>query len=518
MFEFFAPAGLVSDVRIIYDRTTGRSKGMAYVELRDRSAVGPALGLSGSTLKGVAVSVKASEAEKNLAWEADKAHKAAAAAAAGGGDGSGAAAAMSPGGTTAVPAGGVGGGAAGAGPSQLRVCGLAAGLSSDDVRAVFGPFGPLLAAQLAPHPPRPAGEADVVYASGADARAALAQLQGMQLAGLALRITPAPLSAALLAGVPPAVAAHLAIAAAAAAAGNGGGGGGGGGELSAAMAAQMAQLQMLQMQQAMGGGAGGGAAGLAGLGSLMGLGGMGGGADGLEDGGDGGVRMDARGRAALMARLAGGAAAGGVAAAAAAAAGLPGLSGAVLPPGLGGLGAAQQASLAALLMPQMVATPGGLVLMPAAGNLPGMPLPPPPPAPAPPAAPASAAAASSSAAAARGVQGVLGPASPIPTDCVLLKNMFSPAEETEAGWPEEIAADVSAECAKHGAVKHCWVDAASDGFVYLRFGSVDAAKAALVSMQGRWFAGRQVVAEYQFTARRGGSPSVFSFLFVRLLC
>ena len=35
-------------------------------------------------------------------------------------------------------------------------------------------------------------------------------------------------------------------------------------------------------------------------------------------------------------------------------------------------------------------------------------------------------------------QGVLGPASPIPTRCVLLKNMFDPHEESEPNWAEDI--------------------------------------------------------------------------------
>ena len=58
-------------------------------------------------------------------------------------------------------------------------------------------------------------------------------------------------------------------------------------------------------------------------------------------------------------------------------------------------------------------------------------------------------------------QGVLGPASPIPTQCLLLKNMFDPAEESGAGWDEEIAQDVREECSKFGNVEFVHVDAAS---------------------------------------------------------
>lgn len=60
-------------------------------------------------------------------------------------------------------------------------------------------------------------------------------------------------------------------------------------------------------------------------------------------------------------------------------------------------------------------------------------------------------------------QGMLGPASPIATSCILLKNMFCPEEEASngEGWDAEIAKDVAEECAKWGQVMHCCVDKAS---------------------------------------------------------
>ena len=38
----------------------------------------------------------------------------------------------------------------------------------------------------------------------------------------------------------------------------------------------------------------------------------------------------------------------------------------------------------------------------------------------------------------------------------------------------------------------------SQGYVYLKFGSVEAASAAQQTLNGRFFAGRKVVAEFQF--------------------
>jgi RNA-binding protein 39 len=72
LFQFFSQAGTVTDVRIITDRNTKRSKGFAYIEMSNKLEVGSALALSGQPLRGQAVMVKASEAEKNMAWEANQ--------------------------------------------------------------------------------------------------------------------------------------------------------------------------------------------------------------------------------------------------------------------------------------------------------------------------------------------------------------------------------------------------------------------------------------------------------------
>lgn len=58
-------------------------------------------------------------------------------------------------------------------------------------------------------------------------------------------------------------------------------------------------------------------------------------------------------------------------------------------------------------------------------------------------------------------QGLLGPASPIPTQCLLLKNMFDASQQTEPEWEKEVAEDVRDECSKFGAVLHLHVDKAS---------------------------------------------------------
>eukprot|EP01025_Chloroclados_australasicus_P056998 TRINITY_DN70982_c0_g1_i1.p2 TRINITY_DN70982_c0_g1~~TRINITY_DN70982_c0_g1_i1.p2 ORF type:complete len:205 (+),score=43.08 TRINITY_DN70982_c0_g1_i1:54-617(+) len=95
-------------------------------------------------------------------------------------------------------------------------------------------------------------------------------------------------------------------------------------------------------------------------------------------------------------------------------------------------------------------------------------------------------------------QGVLGPGSPKPTPCLLLKGMFNPEEETEADWDLDIKEDVGEECSKHGDVIHIFVDKYSKGFVYVRMDSVESAQRAMQALHGRWFAGKQIVAGYQF--------------------
>lgn len=64
-------------------------------------------------------------------------------------------------------------------------------------------------------------------------------------------------------------------------------------------------------------------------------------------------------------------------------------------------------------------------------------------------------------------QGLLGPASPIPTQCLLLKNMFDASQQTEPEWVAEVTEDVREECSKFGAVLHVYVDKASQVGVWL---------------------------------------------------
>lgn len=87
----------------------------------------------------------------------------------------------------------------------------------------------------------------------------------------------------------------------------------------------------------------------------------------------------------------------------------------------------------------------------------------------------------------------------VPSECLLLKNMFDPSTETELGFDKDIEEDVRDECSKFGELNHIFVDKNSMGFVYLRFENAQAAMGAQRALHGRWFAGKMITATYMTT-------------------
>ncbi|XP_043713639.1 RNA-binding protein 39-like [Telopea speciosissima] len=87
----------------------------------------------------------------------------------------------------------------------------------------------------------------------------------------------------------------------------------------------------------------------------------------------------------------------------------------------------------------------------------------------------------------------------VPSDCLLLKNMFDPMLETEPDFDLDIKEDVQDECGKFGMVKHIYVDKATAGFVYLRFENSQSAINAQRALHGRWFAGKTISATFMPT-------------------
>ena len=84
-----------------------------------------------------------------------------------------------------------------------------------------------------------------------------------------------------------------------------------------------------------------------------------------------------------------------------------------------------------------------------------------------------------------------------PGATLLIRNMFDPAEETDENWDQDIKEDTEQECSKYGQVLHCYVEAVKPGgLVYLAFADTEGATAAAKNLNGRFFAGRTVTAEY----------------------
>ncbi|KAJ5204836.1 splicing factor CC1-like protein [Penicillium cinerascens] len=80
--------------------------------------------------------------------------------------------------------------------------------------------------------------------------------------------------------------------------------------------------------------------------------------------------------------------------------------------------------------------------------------------------------------------------------CVLLRNMFDPAEEEGEVWIKELEDDVRQECEeKYGHVVHISLDPNSQGDIYLKFDRVQGGENAIKGLNGRFFGGRQITAQ-----------------------
>ncbi|GLI65866.1 hypothetical protein VaNZ11_009502 [Volvox africanus] len=419
LFEFFSKVGRVVDIRLIIDKNTRKSRGLAYIEFSRGEEVISAVALTGHDLKGQPVMVKASEAEKNMAWEAAQQQKQSTQAA-----------------TqqllTSLAATGSGGmgtatGVATKGPCWLQVSNLPKQLGDAEIQQLFAPFGKLETVQLALDVTgRSTGFAYLKFGSMDAAAGAMAHWHGRKLLDTQLTVTAmAPPTPQLLAPALPIIASLSEI-------------------FPPALETPGADPSLVPGLVA---GPTVGAiappAGAAAVASIQSAVITTGELD--EDNESGGIKMSAQGRVALMSKLAG--------------------------------------SVGLLVQP---------VNMPAAG----LPV--------------------STSASRVGLsvdpllliqQGVLGPSSPKPTACLLLKNMFdalptvgdaSAQNAAASTLAAEVEEDVREECSRFGDLLHVWVDSKSKGFVYLRFSSTQSAEAAHRALHGRWYGGRQILAEYQF--------------------
>ncbi|XP_061584078.1 RNA-binding protein 39-like [Cololabis saira] len=155
--DFFSAVGKVRDVRMISDRNSRRSKGIAYIEFVEASSVPLAIGLTGQRLLGVPIIVQASQAEKN---------RAAAAAAA-----NNLQKGMS-------------------GPMRLYVGSLHFNITEEMLRGIFEPFGRIENIQLMmdSETARSKGYGFITFSEAECAKKALEQLNGFELAGRPMKV------------------------------------------------------------------------------------------------------------------------------------------------------------------------------------------------------------------------------------------------------------------------------------------------------------------------------------------
>jgi len=166
--RFFEKVGKVkvNDVQLICDKHTGRSKGFGYVELKALEDVPKALVLNGQPFRfrkgklGFPVMIKASEAEKNFAHNAEKATA--------GADGSG---------STAT------------GAVTLQVSNLHPEITEDDLGKMFAPFSNFTKAELQRDSSNQAtGRALVYFSQAESANRAIQGLNGVEFAGQMLQV------------------------------------------------------------------------------------------------------------------------------------------------------------------------------------------------------------------------------------------------------------------------------------------------------------------------------------------
>ncbi|XP_056279172.1 RNA-binding protein 39b isoform X1 [Pseudoliparis swirei] len=153
--DFFSAVGKVRDVRMISDRNSRRSKGIAYIEFVESSSVPLAIGLTGQRLLAVPIIVQASQAEKNRA---------------------------------AAAANNLQKGSSG--PMRLYVGSLHFNITEEMLRGIFEPFGKIEGIQLMmdSETGRSKGYGFISFADAECAKKALEQLNGFELAGRPMKV------------------------------------------------------------------------------------------------------------------------------------------------------------------------------------------------------------------------------------------------------------------------------------------------------------------------------------------
>lgn len=183
LFQFFeSMVGKVRDARVIVDRVSRRSKGVAYVEFLEVDDVERAMALTGTKLLGIPLNVQYTEAERNRQAQAGIAPAAVARERA-------PQASNVPDHIKILP--GSDARADSAVPwNRLYVGSLPFSLREHDIRSIFEPFGPVDSVDL--HfdniTQKSKGYCFVQYHTMVDAQQALDKMNGFEIAGRPLRV------------------------------------------------------------------------------------------------------------------------------------------------------------------------------------------------------------------------------------------------------------------------------------------------------------------------------------------
>ncbi|XP_054715764.1 RNA-binding protein 39-like isoform X2 [Uloborus diversus] len=153
--EFFSSVGPVRDVKIIMDNKTRRSKGIAYVEFASVDSIPLALALNDTELMGYKIHVQLSQAEKNRVAA-----------------------------SSSVMAKG------NPGPMRLYVGSLHFNITEEMLRGIFEPFGKIERIELIKDTEtgRSKGYGFISFYDSEDAKKALEQLNGFELAGRPMKV------------------------------------------------------------------------------------------------------------------------------------------------------------------------------------------------------------------------------------------------------------------------------------------------------------------------------------------
>lgn len=140
-FEFFSHVGRVEDIRLVRDARTQRSKGLCYVEFWEKDSVLKAVALTGQLLGGHPINVAICQpVQTNTTHQALK-------------------------------------------PMKLYVGNIHNNVTESDLRPVFEAFGQIESVQLLN-----GGYGFVIYKNNMDGKAALAALNGLEIAGTAISV------------------------------------------------------------------------------------------------------------------------------------------------------------------------------------------------------------------------------------------------------------------------------------------------------------------------------------------